>query len=185
MADLRGFCCVFSDMVSQHFDTSPLFFILLCYIHLLPIFALCFIYDFLWSANLVAKKHIAIWSVFRGYMGMKLLAWTPKMYLELGVCCSCLRSVDCKISIRCSMSAFLLAFNLCIYLKVFACSWGFLSICFVLGGFGDLEMFLQKCIRFLSKIMPKSIRIHWKSIPNRQNWSPGTLRKCSWKQVSN
>ena len=30
----------------------------------------------------------------------------PPPILELGVCCSCLRSANCKISIRCLMSAF-------------------------------------------------------------------------------
>ena len=107
----------------------------------------------------------------------------PPPTLELGVCCSCLRSVDCKISIRCSMSAFLFAFNLCIFLKLFARSLGFPSIRFVPGGFGDLEIFLQKCVRFLSKMMPQSIKIHWKSI---QNWSkryPKGIRIRFRKQV--
>ena len=33
------------------------------------------------------------------------------------------------------------------------------------------------------KMIPKSIKIHPKSIPNRPKWCPGALRKRSWKQV--
>ena len=107
----------------------------------------------------------------------------PPPYLELGDWCSWLHSANCKLSIRVLVSAFSFAFVLCIFLQISVCSWCLLSIRFVSGDVGNLQILLQKCVRNASTIMQQSIKSHAKSIQNRRKWCQGALRKRPWEQV--
>ena len=82
----------------------------------------------------------------------------PPPILELGVRCSWLHSAACKFSIE---------------------------IRAVPGGFGDLQILLQKTWK-VSKMMPKSFKFHPKSTTMHQKstkMTSGTLRVGSWKHV--
>ena len=82
----------------------------------------------------------------------------PPPILELGVRCSWLHSAACKFSIE---------------------------IRAVPGGFGDLQILLQKTVWNVSKMMPKSVKLHPKSTKSSKRcqnrfqihlkWCPGAL----------
>ena len=79
------------------------------------------------------------------------------------------------------------------YLKFSACSRCFCIYLLALDGFRFFDTWhacgfsgLQSCrqnCRNWAKLMPKSFKIHQKSIPNRPKWCSGALRKRPWEQV--
>ena len=91
--------------------------------------------------------------------------------LQLSAFCS-LQYLDQSLVI-----CFFLALDVCMFLQVSACSWWFICFRFVPCGFGGLQICRQQCIENCAKVVPKSIKIHQKSIQNRPKWCPGALRK--------
>ena len=77
----------------------------------------------------------------------------------------------------------LFLFHARIFMQISVYSWCLLSIRFVAGDIGNLQILLQTCAFWTLTIMCKSIKIHAKSIQNRRKWCQGTLRKRPWEQI--
>ena len=81
-------------------------------------------------------------------------------FLTIGVWCIWLHFATCKLSIRLLVSAFLFAFDSCLFLQISVRSWCLLSIRF---GSRDGENMLPKCFKHDAKIYTNSFKTQPKS----------------------
>ena len=104
-------------------------------------------------------------------------------FLTIGVWCSCWHSANCKLSIKVLVSALFIRIcsshisaDICMFL-MFAVNSLRVRRCW------QSASLIAKYVRNALKLMPKSIQIHPKSVPNQQKWCQRAFRKRSREQV--
>ena len=138
-----------------------------------------------WQQKWHLERHLGFYSVSEGgATDPNAPSGASTAAPVLGVWCSCWSFGACKCyRIGVLVIWVFLAFDICIFLQLSTCSWRFPSFRFVPGGFGILQTLLQRSNQNPWTMMPKSIKIHPKIIPNPLKRCPGASRKATWKQA--